>query len=172
MLYKRKDEKRLDPKLFEDPSSEYRGFPFWAWNGKVDDGEVVSQVGIFKEMGFGGFHMHVRQGLETEYLGKGFMNTVKECVQKAKELDLYACLYDEDRWPSGAAGGLLTSDKRYRQRHLLMTASPLSEELAKEILLEKEIEILISVGDGDGCAVAWGCDLTYDYVKINGDYRT
>lgn len=47
-----------------------------------------------------------------------------------------------------------------------------SEELAKEILLEKEIEILVNVGDGDGSAVAWGCDLTYDYVKINGDYRT
>ena len=47
-----------------------------------------------------------------------------------------------------------------------------SEELAKEILLEEEIEILVSVGDGDGAAVAWGCDLTYDYVRINGDYRT
>ena len=47
-----------------------------------------------------------------------------------------------------------------------------SEEKAKEILLEKEIDILISVGAGDGAATAWGCDLTYDYVKINGDYRT
>ena len=47
-----------------------------------------------------------------------------------------------------------------------------SEELAKEILLEKEIEILISLGDGPYGATAWGCDLTYDYVKINGDYRT
>ena len=47
-----------------------------------------------------------------------------------------------------------------------------SEELAKEILLEKEIEILVSVGFGECSAVAWGCDLTYDYVKINGDYRT
>ena len=47
-----------------------------------------------------------------------------------------------------------------------------SEEKAKEILLEREIEILISVGAGEGCATAWGCDLTYDYVKINGDYRT
>ena len=47
-----------------------------------------------------------------------------------------------------------------------------SEELAKEILLEKEIEILIALGDGDGNATAWGCDLTYEYVKINGDYRT
>ena len=47
-----------------------------------------------------------------------------------------------------------------------------SEELAKAVLLEKEIEIEITLKDGDGKAVAWGCDLTYDYVKINGDYRT
>ena len=47
-----------------------------------------------------------------------------------------------------------------------------SEEKAKEILLEKEIEVLISLHSGNGEAVAWGCDLTYDYVKINGDYRT
>ena len=47
-----------------------------------------------------------------------------------------------------------------------------SEEKAKEILLEKEIEILVSLNDGDASAKAWGCDLTYDYVKINGDYRT
>lgn len=49
---------------------------------------------------------------------------------------------------------------------------PFSEEKAKEILLEDEIEILITLGDGDKKAEAYGCDLTYDYVKINGDYRT
>ena len=49
---------------------------------------------------------------------------------------------------------------------------PFSEDLAKEILLEKEIEILVNLGDGPYGATAWGCDLTYDYVKINGDYRT
>ena len=47
-----------------------------------------------------------------------------------------------------------------------------SEELAKEILMEKEIQILVGLNTGEGAAVAWGCDLTYDYVKINGDYRT
>ena len=47
-----------------------------------------------------------------------------------------------------------------------------SEELAKEILLEKEIEIRIDLHDGAANATEWGCDLTYDYVKINGDYRT
>ena len=47
-----------------------------------------------------------------------------------------------------------------------------SEEIAKEILLEEKIEILIELNSGNECATAWGCDLTYDYVKINGDYRT
>jgi len=49
---------------------------------------------------------------------------------------------------------------------------PFSEEKAKEILLEKEIEILVALNDGEFDSCAWGCDLTYDYVKINGDYRT
>ena len=47
-----------------------------------------------------------------------------------------------------------------------------SEEIAKEILLEKEITINIELNSGEGSATAWGCDLTYEYVKINGDYRT
>ena len=47
-----------------------------------------------------------------------------------------------------------------------------SEEIAKEILLENEIVIRIVLGDGEAESTAWGCDLTYDYVKINGDYRT
>ena len=47
-----------------------------------------------------------------------------------------------------------------------------SEEIAKEVLTEKEIQVLISLNSGSETATAWGCDLTYDYVKINGDYRT
>ncbi len=47
-----------------------------------------------------------------------------------------------------------------------------SEEKAKEILLEDEINILIDLKSGEASSTAWGCDLTYDYVKINGDYRT
>ncbi len=49
---------------------------------------------------------------------------------------------------------------------------PFCEETAKEILLEDEIDVLITLRDGGATATAWGCDLTYDYVKINGDYRT
>ncbi len=49
---------------------------------------------------------------------------------------------------------------------------PVDEDKAKQILLEDEIKIIIDLGYGEGSAMAWGCDLTYDYVKINGDYRT
>lgn len=47
-----------------------------------------------------------------------------------------------------------------------------SEDMAKQILLMSDIVIAVTLGDGDACATAYGCDLTYDYVKINGDYRT
>ena len=47
-----------------------------------------------------------------------------------------------------------------------------SEEEAKKILLEKEIEVLVDLHQGTAASAAWGCDLTYDYVRINGDYRT
>lgn len=49
---------------------------------------------------------------------------------------------------------------------------PFDEEEAKSVLSGREIDILVSLKDGNASAVAWGCDLTYDYVKINGDYRT
>ena len=49
---------------------------------------------------------------------------------------------------------------------------PFSEEFASEILSKEEIDILVTLGEGNACASAWGCDLTYEYVKINGDYRT
>jgi glutamate N-acetyltransferase/amino-acid N-acetyltransferase len=49
---------------------------------------------------------------------------------------------------------------------------PYSEDEAGKILAEKDIEILVDMGGGPGAGSAWGCDLTYDYVKINGDYRS
>ena len=49
---------------------------------------------------------------------------------------------------------------------------PFDEDTAKRILSEKEVVILVDLHEGDEAAECWGCDLTYDYVKINGDYRT
>ena len=46
------------------------------------------------------------------------------------------------------------------------------EDLAKRILTEDEVEIRVRMGEGDASCTCWGCDITYDYIKINGDYRT
>lgn len=121
MLYKKNIEKTLSQELFCNPTAEYRGTPFWAWNGRLEKEELCRQIDIFKEMGLGGFHMHVRTGLETQYLSDEFMTLIRTCVNKAKDSEMLAWLYDEDRWPSGAAGGFVTKEEKYRARYLLFT---------------------------------------------------
>ena len=127
MLYKRNGEKTLSDELFRSPTSEYRATPFWAWNADLDREELSRQIDVFSEMGFGGFHMHVRQGLESEYLGKDFLDAVRFCTERAKEKGMLAWLYDEDRWPSGVAGGKVTATKRHRMKYLLMSTSDIAD---------------------------------------------
>ncbi len=111
--------------LFKKPTSEYRGCPLWAWNTKLDKGQLRRQIDAFKEMGLGGFHMHVRVGLDTEYMGDEFMDLVKFCVDYAEEKGLLACLYDDDRWPSGVVGGnLIAKYPEHKVKHILFTPNP------------------------------------------------
>ena len=121
MLYKKSADEKLDLKLFENPTAEYRGAPFWAWNCELDLSELLRQADCLKEMGFGGFHMHTRSGMATKYLSDEYMRLIKACTEKAKENGMLAWLYDEDRWPSGAAGGYVTSDVRFAQRQLVFS---------------------------------------------------
>ena len=106
---------------FQNPDSSHRGYPFWAWNTKLDKEEILAQVEYFKEMGLGGFVIHSRTGLDTPYLENEFMDIVAATVEKARQLDMKAVLYDEDRWPSDAAGGLVTKDMEFRQRQIVFT---------------------------------------------------
>jgi hypothetical protein len=103
---------------FQNPSPEYRGAPFWAWNGKLDPAELRRQIRLMKGMGLGGFFMHSRVGLDTAYLSDDWFACVGACIDEAEKLDMQAWLYDEDRWPSGAAGGLVTQNLKYRMRRL------------------------------------------------------
>ena len=103
---------------FMCPPADYRGKPFWAWNGELDKDELIRQVHLFKQMGFGGFFMHSRTGLETEYLGKKWFECIRLCAAEAHKIGLEAWIYDEDRWPSGSAGGLVTKNPRYRMKFI------------------------------------------------------
>ncbi|MBQ6351987.1 MAG: hypothetical protein IJJ28_01800, partial [Lentisphaeria bacterium] len=105
-------------KKIENPGPEFRSAPFWAWNGKLEEGELREQIRAMKQMGMGGFFMHSRLGLDTPYLSEEWFDLVAACVDEAEKLGMKAWLYDEDRWPSGTAGGLVTKDKRFRIRYL------------------------------------------------------
>src|SRR5438874_8505671 len=113
---------QLDLALFRRPTAEYRGTPFWSWNNRLCIPQLLRQIDQLKQMGFGGFHMHPRTGMETEYLGRDFMDAVVACTKHAKRRGMLPWLYDEDRWPSGFAGGLVTKGKSFRAKRLLWTS--------------------------------------------------
>jgi len=92
---------------FLNPPLPLRGAPFWSWNDALKVEELVHQLRDMKAHGMGGFFMHSREGLETEYMGTEWLECVRETVRAAAEEGMGAWLYDEDRWPSGAAGGLV-----------------------------------------------------------------
>ena len=93
---------------------EYRSLPFWSWNDKLDPDELTKQIEWMHEQGFGGFFMHARGGLKTQYLGKEWFECIRRCVQKSNELHLQAWAYDENGWPSGFAGGKLLAREEDR----------------------------------------------------------
>ena len=104
----------------ESPGSEFRGTPFWAWNSKLEPAVLREQIRVMKAMGMSGFFMHSRVGLNTKYLSSDWFDCIDACVDEAEKLGMKAWLYDEDRWPSGAAGGLVTDEEKYRIRELQM----------------------------------------------------
>ena len=142
MLYKKNTDKTLADSTFKNPTSEYRGTPFWAWNCKMTKEILEKQIVYLKEMGFGGFHMHSRSGMDNEYLSDEFMSLVRACTDKAKAENMLAWLYDEDRWPSGAAGGLVTREPKYRARKLVFAPAESVKQRAgvkSELTYEKPL---------------------------------
>ncbi len=146
MFYEKSQEKVLDAELFKNPTKEYRGAPFWAWNCAMNKEMLEEQIGYLKEMGFGGFHMHSRSGMTIPYLGEEFMDLVKFCVGKAKEEDMYAYLYDEDRWASGFAGGYVTKNPHYRLKELVFSTKQ-EEHFPEEIAFHEGKTYLMAVYD-------------------------
>jgi hypothetical protein len=105
-------------KEFLNPGCEYRGKPFWSWNGRLEEKELTRQINVMKDMGLGGFFMHSRTGLVTEYLGDEWFQLTNACADAGEKLGMEAWLYDEDRWPSGTAGGMVTENPEYRLKFL------------------------------------------------------
>lgn len=111
----------MDIKEFNNPGSIYRPAPFWSWNDKLDKEELKRQIDEMADKGWGGYFMHSRVGLVTGYLSPEWMEMIKACADEAKATHTYAWLYDEDKWPSGFAGGKVAEmDVSYRGCRLVL----------------------------------------------------
>lgn len=109
---------------FKDPSESYRGKPFWSWNGRLEEKELERQMDVLQDMGMGGYFCHSRTGLATEYLGEEWFSLINACAAKGQKSGMETWLYDEDRWPSGTAGGIVTKNPAYRIHYLRLNVVP------------------------------------------------
>ena len=132
--------------------------PFWAWNGELDKDELLKQVSYIKEMGFDGFFMHSRTGLSTEYLGEKWFDCIKICAKEAAKNGLDAYIYDEDRWPSGSAGGMAVENPRFRMKQ--MSVSLIKPDVAENL---KSLPNFIAL-----FAVKLNGNALVDYYPVSG----
>lgn len=131
-------------RLLKDLPAQYRSAPFWAWNDALKPEELVRQIGDFNDRGIGGFFIHSREGLETEYLSEEWMNCVHSSVTEAGKWGMEAWIYDEDKWPSGSAGGAVSAAHPEE-----FTAKGLTAEL-HGITSEKERDSLLDTLSTEG----------------------
>lgn len=135
--------------LKDENLSEYRALPFWSWNDELDPEELKEQIRWMKEQGFGGYFMHARGGLKTEYLGDKWFKCISECVDLGNELGMQSWAYDENGWPSGFAGGKLLEDKENRDRFLTFKIGEFDGNAKVSYYLGEE-ELIRAVSGGNG----------------------
>ncbi len=115
----------MEKEKFLNPPALYRPAPFWSWNDKFDSGELKRQINEMSEKGWGSYFMHSRVGLVTGYLSEEWMEMIRTCAIEAGKTGTYAWLYDEDKWPSGFAGGEVPEmDEAFRSRALVLLEEP------------------------------------------------
>ena len=99
--------------------AEYRAIPLWSWNGRLEKEKLQKQMHWMRENGIGGFFMHARSGLETEYMSEEWMECIRFCAEEAEKIGMDAWIYDENGWPSGFAGGKLLEKEENRDMYIL-----------------------------------------------------
>lgn len=124
-------------KKLQNPENEYRPIPFWSWNDKLDADFMKHQIGEMKKAGLGGYFMHARSGIETEYLSEEWFDCITTGLESGEKSGLDSWIYDEAGWPSGFAGGEVTAkgDKYHARGLKLVKVSDAVTSLEKKNLL-------------------------------------
>jgi len=112
---------------FQNPPREYSLLPFWAWNDTLEPEKLKWQIDQMVEKGVYGAFMHARRGINkggTPYFSPGWWDAVDTAVSYGKEVGFYPWLYDEDKWPSGSAGGrtIAVNPEEFLQKGLAFSA--------------------------------------------------
>ena len=106
-------------KNLKNPPNKYRPAPFWSWNEKLNTTETAAQVREMADVGIGGYFMHARGGLQTEYMSDVWFDNVKVTLQEGQKLGMKSWGYDENGWPSGFGSGLVNElGIKYQQKYL------------------------------------------------------
>ena len=104
---------------FKNVDKKYRPVPFWSWNEKLNVPETLRQTELMDEIGMGGYFMHARGGLQTEYMGEEWFENIAACIDECNQRGMHAWAYDENGWPSGFGGGKVTGKgEKYWQKYL------------------------------------------------------
>lgn len=135
---------------FTDDLTAYRAIPFWSWNDKLEPKELRRQIRWMKDMGMGGFFMHARGGLKTEYLSEEWMQCVDACADEAQKIGMHAWAYDENGWPSGFVGGLLLEEEENRDRYLSYQFGEFDAEAYASYPMDREELIRVEEPCGAG----------------------
>ena len=98
---------------------DYQSIPFWSWNDKLEPEELRRQIRAMKKAGIGGFFMHARGGLMTEYLGEDWFTATAACIDEAEKQGMHAWCYDENGWPSGFAGMKLLENRENWEHYIV-----------------------------------------------------
>jgi len=100
---------------------KYCPIPFWSWNERLNEEETREQIREMKRAGMGGFFMHARGGLQTEYMVEEWFANVEAAIEEAESCDMQAWAYDENGWPSGFGNGVVNGKGvSYQQKYLRM----------------------------------------------------
>ena len=153
----------FDLQLVANPPALYHSAPLWSWNEVLEEQEVRRQVRELAQGGFGGAFMHVRLGLITPYQGEEFYTAIQVALDEARSLGLQMYLYDEDRWPSGWAGGAVPRrDPNFRTKWLLRIPS------GQDVPPDSDVSLLAADVDGtryyrllSPMGLAWFSGTTY-----------
>lgn len=124
---------------FKKIDKQYRPIPFWSWNERLDTEETKRQVKLMHDAGIGGYFMHARGGLLTEYMGKEWFDNVDAACDEGAKLGMRSWAYDENGWPSGFADGtVLKMGEDYQLKALIYKPTSEFSGNPSHVLLERD----------------------------------